>query len=178
VYVRGAVGTLRPISFRISLLLHVNFAVSALENLRRCPSAERSSNMPGYSGTPLPKKLGIKDGFLVCLLGAPPEVLAELKTELSHCKVARNGEAPLDFAMLFSKSKSTFGKEFKRLAKQLAPAGMLWVSWPKKSSGVATDLDENAIREIGLAAGLVDVKVCAVTEVWSGLKFVRRVKDR
>ena len=69
-------------------------------------------------------------------------------------------------------------KEFKRVAKQLAPAGMVWISWPKKSSGVATDLDENLVRDIGLAAGLVDVKVCAVTDVWSGLKFVRRVKDR
>lgn len=64
------------------------------------------------------------------------------------------------------------------MTKRLAPSGMLWVSWPKKSSGVATDLDENIIRDIGLAAGLVDVKVCAVTDVWSGLKFVRRVKDR
>jgi hypothetical protein len=64
------------------------------------------------------------------------------------------------------------------MTKQLAPAGMLWVSWPKKSSGVPTDLDENKVRDIGLAAGLVDVKVCAVTEVWSGLKFVRRLNDR
>ena len=68
--------------------------------------------------------------------------------------------------------------DFKRISKLLAPAGMFWVAWPKKSSGVATDLNENIVREIGLAAGLVDVKVCAVTEVWSGLKFVRRVKDR
>jgi hypothetical protein len=69
-------------------------------------------------------------------------------------------------------------QEFRHLAKLLQPAGMLWVSWPKKSSGVASDLDENRVREIGLVAGLVDVKVCAVTEIWSGLKFVRRVKDR
>jgi hypothetical protein len=68
--------------------------------------------------------------------------------------------------------------EFARLAKLLGPAGMLWVAWPKKASGVATDLNENDVRRIGLAAGLVDVKVCAVSEVWSGLKFVRRVKDR
>ena len=80
--------------------------------------------------------------------------------------------------MAFTKSKAALAEKFTRLSKQLAPAGMLWVSWPKKSSGVATDLDENIVREIGLAAGLVDVKVCAVTEVWSGLKFVRRVKDR
>ena len=133
--------------------------------------------MPGYSGTPLPKKLGIKPGFRVCLTDAPAEVRAELSAELAGCEIS-GGKAPLDFAMVFSKSKTALSKEFKRISRLLAPAGMLWVSWPKKSSGVATDLDENIVREIGLAAGLVDVKVCAVTEVWSGLKFVRRVKDR
>jgi len=134
--------------------------------------------MPGYSGTPLPKKLGIKDGFRVQFVAAPAEVLAELKAALATCEVIRDGASSLDFAQVFTRSKSELTKEFKRIAKRLAPAGMLWVSWPKKSSGVATDLDENAVREIGLAAGLVDVKVCAVTEVWSGLKFVRRLKDR
>jgi hypothetical protein len=148
--------------------------------------------MPGYSGTPLPKKLGIKDGFRVAFMGAPSDALAELKTALAGCTIsrgqdrdkpvrddpARNEKAPLDFAMLFTKSKTELVREFKRLSKLLAPAGMLWVSWPKKSSGVPTDLDENVVREIGLAAGLVDVKVCAVTEIWSGLKFVRRLKDR
>jgi hypothetical protein len=134
--------------------------------------------MPGYSGTPLPKKLGIKDGFHVCLIDAPPEVRAELKPALTNCQAVNDGKIPLDFAMLFTKSSSHLKKEFSRVAKQLAPAGMLWVSWPKKSSGVATDLDENIVREIGLAVGLVDVKVCAVTDVWSGLKFVRRLKDR
>ncbi len=89
-----------------------------------------------------------------------------------------NGKGPLDFAMVFTKSRAHLTKEFGRVAKSLAPAGMLWVSWPKKSSGVVSDLDENVVREIGLAAGLVDVKVCAITDVWSGLKFVRRVKDR
>lgn len=134
--------------------------------------------MPGYSGTPLAKKLGIKDGFSVRLLDAPADVRAELKTPLSACTAVRDENSPLDFAMLFTKSKADLAKEFLRLRKQLAPAGMLWVSWPKKSSGVATDLDENIVRDIGLAAGLVDVKVCAVTDVWSGLKFVRRLKDR
>lgn len=109
---------------------------------------------------------------------APQEVVAELKASLGKCELVPDGKGPLDFAMVFTKSGPTLTKEFKRIAKVLAPAGMLWVSWPKKSSGVKTDLDENGVREIGLAAGLVDVKVCAVTEVWSGLKFVRRVKDR
>jgi hypothetical protein len=97
---------------------------------------------------------------------------------LPDATIIGGGKTPLDFAMVFTKSKSALTKEFKRISKLLAPAGMFWVSWPKKSSGVATDLDENIVREIGLAAGLVDVKVCAVTEVWSGLKFVRRLKDR
>ncbi|HKE22457.1 MAG TPA: hypothetical protein VKB88_08710, partial [Bryobacteraceae bacterium] len=81
-------------------------------------------------------------------------------------------------AIIFTTASASLSREFRRLAKQLAPAGMLWVSWPKKTSGVPTDLNENRVRDIGLAAGLVDVKVCAVTEVWSGLKFVRRLQDR
>jgi hypothetical protein len=134
--------------------------------------------MPGYSGTPLPKKLGIKPGAHVWLVDAPSNVRAELNAALAGCESVRGEKAPLDFAMFFTKSKAELAKEFTRISKLLAPAGMLWVSWPKKSSGVATDLDENKVRQIGLDAGLVDVKVCAVTEVWSGLKFVRRVKDR
>jgi hypothetical protein len=144
--------------------------------------------MPGYSGTPLPKKLGIKPGFRVQLVSPPADVQTELREALASCATVHNGKSKsnaggedknaLDFAMLFTKSQAELKQEFRRLAKLLQPAGMLWVSWPKKSSGVASDLDDNRVREIGLAAGLVDVKVCAVTEIWSGLKFVRRVKDR
>ena len=133
--------------------------------------------MPGYSGTPLPKKLGIKAGFRVWLANAPADVRAELREALAECELAKRGDA-LDFVMIFTKSRMELTKEFAEMAKRPTPAGMLWVSWPKKSSGVATDTDENVVRGIGLDAGLVDVKVCAVTEVWSGLKFVRRVKDR
>jgi hypothetical protein len=133
--------------------------------------------MPGYSGTPLPKKLGIKPGFQVHLMNAPAEALAELSDALAECSMDSR-KSSLDFVMLFTRSRLELTSEFSRMTKQLAPAGMLWVSWPKKSSGVPTDVDENAVREIGLAAGLVDVKVCAVTDVWSGLKFVRRLQDR
>lgn len=133
--------------------------------------------MPGYSATPLPKKLGIKPGFRVHLANAPAEVRGELSEALAECTVGAQKSA-LDFAILFTKSAAELNREFPRIAKQLAPAGMLWISWPKKSSGVATDLHENLVREIGLDAGLVDVKVCAVTDVWSGLKFVRRLRDR
>ena len=131
--------------------------------------------MAGYSGTPLPKKLGIKEQSRVALLGMPADVKNELKASLKSC---RTGGEPIDVAMLFVKSTAELKEKFVELAGRLAPAGMLWVSWPKKTSGLATDLDENKVREIGLATGLVDVKVCAVNDVWSGLKFVIRIKDR
>ncbi len=134
--------------------------------------------MPGYSGTPLAKKLEIKPGFRVALDEVPPEVKAELKEALAACQFVPGLKKHVDFLMIFAKSKEDVADDFEHLSKSLTPAGMFWVCWPKKSSGVATDLNENIVREIGLAAGLVDVKVCAVTEVWSGLKFVRRVKDR
>jgi hypothetical protein len=134
--------------------------------------------MPGYSGTPLPKKLGLKDGFRACLINAPAEVRKELKSSLAQCEVVNANAQNLDFAILFTKSQADLQTSFARIASSLTPAGMLWISWPKKSSGVATDVNENVVRDTGLAAGLVDVKVCAITEVWSGLKFVRRIKDR
>jgi len=133
--------------------------------------------MAGYSGTPLPKKLGIKDGQRVALVGIPASVKAQLKSALAGCEVVKPS-ALLNFVMLFVKTQADLKKEFVSLAKKLAPAGILWVSWPKKSSGVGSDLDENIVRRIGLEIGLVDVKVCAVDDVWSGLKFVIRVKDR
>jgi hypothetical protein len=132
--------------------------------------------MAGYSGTPLPKKLGITEQFRVAMFDLPADVKSELKTSLASCELT--SEAPIDFAMTFEKSAAELKKQFPRFAKQLAPAGILWVSWPKKASGVATDLSENEVRNIGLDAGLVDVKVCAVNDVWSGLKFVIRLKDR
>jgi len=133
--------------------------------------------MSGYSGTPLPKKLGIKPGFRVWFANAPANVVAELRKALAECQISRD-RGDVDFALVFSESSRGLAAEFSKLAGHLAPAGMLWASWPKKSSGVATDLSEDEVRKIGLAAGLVDVKVCAITDVWSGLKFVRRLKDR
>ena len=109
----------------------------------------------------------------VRLANAPAEVRASLRAELAECELGKNGDA-LDFAMIFTKSRAQLATEFAGMTQSLAAAGMFWVSWPKKSSGVATDLDENVVREIGLDAGLVDVKVCAVSDVWSGLKLVVR----
>ena len=84
----------------------------------------------------------------------------------------------LDFVLLFAQSMTSLKKDFAKLANNLVPSGMLWVAWPKKASGVTTDLTENEVRRIGLDAGLVDVKICAINDVWSGLKFVYRLRDR
>jgi hypothetical protein len=133
--------------------------------------------MAGYSGTPLVKKLGIKDDSSVALVNEPDGLRKELVLPPT---VSVNGKSrqPVDFVLLFVKSQQALEKDFPRYAAKLNPAGMLWVSWPKKASGVQTDLNENIVRDIGLAKGLVDVKVCAIDEVWSGLKFVFRLKDR
>jgi hypothetical protein len=132
--------------------------------------------MAGYSGTPLVKKIGIKPGHRLAILNSPKgfeKELAPLPEGVS------NGDgAPLDVAILFAADQAALRSNLSKLAKKLAPAGMLWIAWPKMSSGVATDLREGQVREIGLAAGLVDIKICAVNEVWSGLKFVIPVKDR
>jgi hypothetical protein len=133
--------------------------------------------MAGYSGTPLVKKLGIKPGFNIALLNAPMGYANELDLPAGVSINSRSGKL-LDFAQLFVKNEKELKTKFSKYAKRLNASGMLWVSWPKKSSGVPSDLSENVVREIGLAAGLVDVKVCAVSEVWSGLKFVYRLKDR
>jgi hypothetical protein len=134
--------------------------------------------MAGYSGTPLPKKLGIKPKFKTAFFELPADVSKELKKALADCEQTKDGQAALDFAMIFMRNQAEMKEQFPRYARRLAPAGMLWVSWPKKTSGMATDLNENDVRRIGLLGGLVDVKVCAVNDVWSGLKFVIRVKDR
>jgi hypothetical protein len=136
--------------------------------------------MAGYSGTPLAKKLGIKPGFRLALLHLPQDVKLLLQEALATCTKRSLGNAAdgLDFVFLFAKSRAQLDLELALCARALAPAGMLWVSWPKKSSGVASDLTEDVIRGSGLAAGLVDIKVCAVTEIWSGLKFVIPVKNR
>jgi hypothetical protein len=134
--------------------------------------------MAGYSGTPLVKKLGIKDDFRVALLHLPDEVRSELQDALAKCRIIGPRSSALDFIFLFAKSVTELERQMTPVTKALAPAGMLWISWPKRSSGVVTDLTENSVRNIGIAAGLVDVKVCAVTDVWSGLKFVIPVKDR
>jgi hypothetical protein len=134
--------------------------------------------MAGYSGTPLPKKLGIKEGARVALIEAPEgfsRLLAPLPAAVSFVTSPR---ATFDVAVAFFTRMGELSRRFPTLVKRLEPAGGLWVAWPKKSSGVQTDLDENRIRDIGLATGLVDNKVCAIDDTWSGLRFVIRLADR
>lgn len=133
--------------------------------------------MAGYSETPLVKKLGIKAGFNIALVNAPADFLDTLTLPQS-VRVNSRSKKSRDCVLLFVKSEKELEKEFARHAERLAPAGMIWVAWPKKSSGVTTDLSFNNVQTIGLATGLVDVKICAVSDVWSGLKFVFRLKDR
>ena len=135
--------------------------------------------MTGYSGTPLLKKLGIKPGDRLIVVNAPKgywDWLAPMPENVKGTGKTARGE--VDFIQVFVSDQKIFKTEFLKNKKLLAKSGMLWVSWPKKSSKIPTDLSENDIRDFGLANGLVDVKVCAVDEVWSGLKFVFRVKDR
>ena len=136
--------------------------------------------MAGYSGTPLPQKLGIKSGHQVLLANAPKgfkTTLGKLPTEVMlHKPGDRDG--PFDVIVLFANNLAELRWEFAPLKELLVSNGGLWVAWPKKASGVETDLTEDLIREMGLKAGLVDNKVCAIDEVWSGLRLVIRVKDR
>lgn len=134
--------------------------------------------MPGYSGEPLTAKIGLKNGQRVSLVGAPADVRAQLVEPGNRITWKRFPSEALDCIILFAADRQTLESRFAQAAATLVPAGMLWVAWPKKASGVATDLTEDRVRDYGLAMGLVDVKVCAVSDVWSGLKFVRRLEDR
>lgn len=134
--------------------------------------------MAGYSGTPLQKKLGLKPAQCVFIHAAPADYFSWISPLPPDVKIFEKRTKDLDFIHVFVKEKKVFEKEFNASMKNLRKDGMLWISWPKKASKVATDLDENSIRAYGLKEGMVDVKVCAVDEIWSGLKFVFRLSDR
>ena len=134
--------------------------------------------MAGYSGTPLPKKLGIKENLRLAFVNAPRGFVSGLGKLPSNTRVSSGLTAPLDLVVLFVDRERKLSLQFPELASRLSSNGMLWVAWPKKSSGVATDLAFENVQRIGLDCGLVDVKICAIDDVWSGLKFVYRLKDR
>ncbi|HEX2046384.1 MAG TPA: DUF3052 domain-containing protein [Acidimicrobiales bacterium] len=134
--------------------------------------------MVGYSGTPLYRKLGIKEEARVALLGAPDRFEAELAPLPPGVNVLRRLGRDLDVALLFVTERRELERRFDQVAAAIKPAGGFWVAWPKRSSRVPTDLTEDVLREVGLPRGLVDNKVCAVTDVWSGLRFVWRKENR
>jgi hypothetical protein len=134
--------------------------------------------MAGYSGTPLPKKLGVKPNQRIALVNAPNDFSKVLGRLPENTAIVKRLNGPLDLILLFVDGEQTLAKQFPILANKLQSNGMIWVAWPKKSSGVATDLVFEKVQRIGLDCGLVDVKICAVDDVWSGLKFVIRLKDR
>jgi hypothetical protein len=132
----------------------------------------------GYSGTPLVKKLGLKEGQRIALHGAPEGFLRTLDPLPAGIVWREDLRATVDGVLLFAPRVATLEAALLPAATALTPAGMLWVAWPKRAAKVPTDLTEDRVRALGLAAGLVDVKICAISEVWSGLKFVRRLEDR
>jgi hypothetical protein len=131
----------------------------------------------GYSGTPLVKKLGIKEGFKIALYNQP-EYYFNLLTDLPLGVKTINKKGNVDFIHYFVKEEKQLLKDINKLKEQIEQNGMIWISWPKKSSKVETDITEDVVRNVALKNGLVDIKVCAVDDVWSGLKLVIPVKDR
>jgi hypothetical protein len=133
----------------------------------------------GYSGTPLPKKLGIKPGSRIAIVSAPDGFLESTLQPLpDEVEMRSRARGPLDVLVFFTKRRADLERRFDTLVKALDRAGALWVVWPKGSSGVSTDLTENAVRDVALPKGLVDTKVAAIDDVWSGLKLVIRVENR
>lgn len=138
----------------------------------------KSNIMAGYSGTPLAKKLGIKEGAKIALLNAPEKFIEELGPLPSSVEVYEALCGDLSLVLLFETRASVMRDTFSDCANRILQDGMIWVAWPKKASKVPTDLSFDVTQKIGLDAGLVDTKICAINDVWSGLKFVIRKENR
>ncbi len=134
--------------------------------------------MAGYSGTPLPKKLGIKPGARVALVRAPTGFERALNPLPDGVRLRTQARGVQDVVVFFATRHAELDRRFDGLARAITPAGGLWIAWPKRTACVSTDLREGVVRELGLAHGLVDNKVCAVDDTWSGLRFVYRLSDR
>jgi hypothetical protein len=134
--------------------------------------------MAGYSGTPLPQKLGIKPGATIAVVNAPANYRKLLRPVANQVKFSERAGSQVEFVHLFVTSRSELDRNLRQLRRKVAPAGTVWVSWPKKSAGVHTDVTEDVIRAVALPLGFVDVKVCAVDEIWSGLKLMIRREHR
>jgi hypothetical protein len=130
----------------------------------------------GYSGTPLVTKLGIKPGSTLALIGAPDDFERLLHGIPAGVTLQRGGSGTADLVIWWPASVRDLASRINKVEKRIAAGGSIWISWPKKTSGVKSDLTENALRDAALPIGLVDYKVCAISEIWSGLKFARRKK--
>jgi hypothetical protein len=134
--------------------------------------------MPGYSGTPLPKKLGLKPPLTLAAIAAPRGYRSWLGELPPGVRIVSKATKPIEAVHLFVTKRAILSKSLSMFRKQLEQTGFLWVSWPKKASKVPTDITEDVIRELALPLGFVDIKVCAVSDVWSGLKLVIRKSER
>jgi hypothetical protein len=134
--------------------------------------------MAGYSGTPLAKKLGIKPGILLCAVSAPANYAALLKPLPEDVAIVGEGTDELDIVHIFVKRRSELSEFINIYKNKIKRNGAIWVSWPKKAARIATDVTEDTVREVALPLGLIDIKVCAVDDVWSGLKLVIRKENR
>jgi hypothetical protein len=158
--------------------------IFTLENRRKkddnipTPQAGPTTMAAGYSGKPLAQKLGIKSGFRMAVVNAPEHYDQILTGLPENVAMTQQLDGPLDLVHFFTTERRELADRFLALKQAIAQNGMLWISWPKGASKIKTDLNENVIREIGLQNGLVDVKVAAIDETWSGLKFVYRTEDR
>jgi hypothetical protein len=132
----------------------------------------------GYSRTPLPKKLGIKEGARVALVGAPPEAAALVAPVPPGVVLRSQLRSEADVIVFFTRRRRELEQRFEGLVAKLERDGSLWIAWPKRASGVETDMTENVVREVALPRGLVDTKVAAISDVWSGLRLVRRLENR
>jgi CheY-like chemotaxis protein len=141
---------------------------------RKPPARPATIERPDYSGTPLAKKLGIKSGASVVLLGAPPGFAKTLAPLPPGVRVVTRAQADAGVVVLFARSRAELVRRLAAPAEALQPGSGLWIAWPKKSAGTASDLDGNEVRKAGLATGLVDNKVCAIDELWSAHRFARR----
>jgi hypothetical protein len=134
--------------------------------------------MPGYSGTPLSKKLGLKPPLTLVAIDAPREYRSWLGELPTGVRIVSRAGKPVQAAHVFVTKRAVLKRHLAAFRRQLAPDGFVWVSWPKKASKVETDITEDTIREVALPLGFVDIKVCAVSEIWSGLKLVIRKNER
>ncbi|HEU4734827.1 MAG TPA: hypothetical protein VFT22_43345 [Kofleriaceae bacterium] len=132
----------------------------------------------GYSGTPLPQKLGIKEGYRVAIVGAPSTLALGVLPPGTKIQRGLIGREPFDLLVVFVTQRAELAKRIAACRPRMRPAAGLWIAWPKQASGVATDVTENTVREVALPTGLVDNKVCAIDETWSGLRLVIRKELR